>query len=139
MDKLPLISEITPWEELSSSPFQAIRAHVGLAMWPRLHQELSDQLCTVCFSSMLEHYAIIDRRYHRALFDCYHGCGSWDEFAPKCESSHKEAAFAEGFARGQEILAASEPGIISYEGFFLEEFKQGLEEALAQHNSGKVN
>lgn len=137
-----LIAPIREWDaykftEYAGMPFWTVRHHIGDAMWPRLSQELNAQPCTVCFSAMLEHFGITDVRYIRVMYDHFHGQGEFDSLSTKCETSHKQSAFEEGFAKGQEILATGEVGIITYDAAFSDEFARGLDASLEAHNAGK--
>lgn len=137
-----LVTPIREWDEYkfaecSRMPFWTMRHHIGDAMWPRLSQELQAQPCTVCFSAMLEHFEITDVRYIRTMYDHFHGQGAFDSLSAECETSHKQSAFEEGFAKGQEIFATGEVGIITYDGAFPDEFARGLEASLEAHNAGK--
>ena len=141
-DFADLVTPIYEWDDhkftkQAGRPFWTMRHHIGDALWPRLSQELQAQPCTVCFSAMLEHFEITDERYIRVMYDHFHGQGEFDRLSAECEASHKRAVFEEGFAKGQEIFATGEVGIITYGGAFPDEFARGLEASLEAHIAGK--
>lgn len=134
-ERKPLITPIRDWIEFEfdvfpQRAFSAINEQVGRGCWPRLVQELEEQLCTVCFSEYLEHFGITDERYIRVAYDHFHGHRAFDKARDEHILRHRKQAYEEGWEQGKKLLN-KEIIFVSYEGPFQEEFISGLEEAAA--------
>lgn len=143
MTELPIMAEIIAynpaWEGDEQYALIAVRQHVGRGMWPRLASELKSRPCTVCFSECFEFFNIKDGRYIRDCYNHFHGKGEWEALHEACLTRHKKSAYDYGFVSAKEALAQPSGGVVEYDGHFLEDFKKGMEDAVAQHSMGKAN